>query len=151
MGVAAVWEGRDGMGKKKKEKQRKIGGYIMVFPMESPTEGIRRWFHRRFRRWKCHITERLSQFESLGHSIGKIIWRHHAVAYFQTNSMPCRRNGRYIPTNYFCRYIPTVSLMDLGCRYIPTDFETELCPSVNITDGMFSSVIPLVLSGFLVV
>jgi hypothetical protein len=42
MGVAAVWEGRDGMGKKKKEKQRKIGGYIMVFPMESPTEGIRR-------------------------------------------------------------------------------------------------------------
>jgi len=41
--------------------------------------------------------------------------------------------------------------MDLGRRYIPTDFETELCPSVNITDGMFPSVIPLVLSGFLVV
>jgi hypothetical protein len=39
---AVVWEGRDGMGKKKKEKQRKIGGYIMVFSMESPTEGIRR-------------------------------------------------------------------------------------------------------------
>jgi hypothetical protein len=39
---AAVWEGRGGMGKKKKEKQRKIGGYIMVFPMESPMEGIRR-------------------------------------------------------------------------------------------------------------
>ena len=36
-------------------------------------------------------------------------------------------------------------------RYIPTDFETELCPSVLITDGIFQSVIPLLFSGFLVV
>jgi len=129
------------MGKKKKEKQRKIGGYIMVFPMESPTEWIRRWFHRRFRRWKCHVTVWLSQFESLGHSIGKIVWRHHAVAYFQTNDMPRRWNGRYTPTEIVYWYIPTVSPTDLGCRYIPTDFEMELYPSV----------IPLVLSGFLVV
>jgi len=61
------------------------------------------------------------------------------------------RNGRYTPTEIVHWYIPTVSPMDLGRRYIPTDFETELCPSVNITDGMFPSVIPLVLSGFLVV
>jgi hypothetical protein len=40
--------------------------------------------------------------------------------------MPRRRNGRYIPT---------VSPTDLGRQYIPTDFKTELCPSVNITDG----------------
>jgi hypothetical protein len=37
--LAAVWEGRGGMGKKKKEKQRKrvsaVGVYIMVF-----TDGI---------------------------------------------------------------------------------------------------------------
>jgi len=92
---------------------RQIGGYIMVFPMESPTDYFHRWFHRRFRRWKCHITIRLSQFESLGNSVGKIVWRHHAVAYFQTNGMPRRRNG----------------------RYIPIDFETELCPSVKITVG----------------
>ena len=108
---------------------RQIGGYIMVFPMESPTDYFRRWFHRRFCRWKCHVTVRLSQFESLGNSVGKIIWRHHAVAYFQMNDMPRRRNGRYISTN----------------------FETELCPSVNITDEIFPSVIPLVFSGFLVV
>ena len=46
--------------------------------------------------------------------------------------------GRYIPTEYFR-------------RYIPTDFETELCPSVLITDGNIPSVIPLLFSGFLVV
>ena len=33
----------------------------------------------------------------------------------------------------------------------PTDLETELCPSVIITDGIFPSVIPLLFSGFLVV
>jgi hypothetical protein len=31
------------------------------------------------------------------------------------------------------------------------DFETELFPSVYITDGIFPSVIPLLFSGFLVV
>jgi len=41
--------------------------------------------------------------------------------------------------------------MDIGRWYIPTEFETELCPSLIITDGMFPSVIPLVFSGFLVV
>jgi len=39
--------------------------------MESPTECIRRWFHWWFRRWKCHVTVRLSQFES----VGKIVWK----------------------------------------------------------------------------
>ena len=111
--------------------------------MESPTEGIHRW--------QCHVTVWLSQFESLGHSVGKIVWRHHAVAYFQTNCIPRRRNGRYIPTEYCRRYIPTISPTDLGCRYIPTDFETKLFPSVIITDGKIPSVILLVFSGFLVV
>ena len=107
--------------------------------MESPTDS--------FCRWKCRVTVRLSQFESLG----KIVWRHHAIAYFQTNCIPRRRNGRYIPTTYFRQYIPTISPTGLGRRYIPTDFETELCPSVIITDGLFPSVIPLVFSSFLVV
>jgi hypothetical protein len=110
--------------------------------MESPTDYFRRWFHRRFRRWKCHVTVRLSQFESLGNSVSKIVWRHHAVAYFQTNCIPSRRHGRYIPT---------VSPTGLCCRYIPTNFEMELFPSVIITDGKIPSVIPLVFSGFLVV
>jgi hypothetical protein len=70
--------------------------------------------------------------------VGKIAWRHHAVAYFQTNCILRRQNRRYIP-------------MDIFCRYIPMDFETELFPSVYITDGIFPSVIPLLFSSFLVV
>ena len=75
-------------------------------------------------------------------SVGKIAWRHHAVAYFQTSCIPRLRNRRYIPT---------VSPTGLFRRYIPTDFETELFPSVYITDGKIPSVILLLFSGFLVV
>jgi len=39
-------------------------------------------------------------------SVGKIAWRHHVVAYFQTNCILRRRNRRYIPMERFCRYIP---------------------------------------------
>jgi len=125
---------------------REMGGYIMVF-----SDSFRRWFHRWYRRWQCHVTIRLSQFEYLGHSVGKIVWRHHAVAYFQINCIPHRRNGQYISMKYFCQYIPTVSPSDLCRRYILTDFEMELFSSVIITDRKISSVIPLVFSGFLVV
>jgi hypothetical protein len=48
---------------------RQIGGYIMVFPMESPMDYFRRLFHRCI----CHVTVRVSQFESLGHFVGKIV------------------------------------------------------------------------------
>jgi hypothetical protein len=41
--------------------------------------------------------------------------------------------------------------MELCRRYIPTDFETELFPSIRITDEKIPSVIPLVFAGFLVV
>jgi hypothetical protein len=84
-------------------------------------------------------------------SVGKIAWRHHAVAYFQTKCIFRRWNRRYIPTEIFRRYIPTALPTESFRRYIPTDFETELCPSVLITDGIFPSVIPLLFSGFLVV
>jgi hypothetical protein len=60
--------------------------------------------------------------------VGKIAWRHHAVAYFQTSCIPRWRNCRYIPMEYFRRYIPTVLPMDLFCRYILIDFETKLFP-----------------------
>jgi hypothetical protein len=63
-------------------------------------------------------------------SVGKIAWRHHAVAYFQTNCILRRRNRRYILTEYFRRYIPMELPTDLFRRYIPTEFETELFPSV---------------------
>jgi hypothetical protein len=39
--------------------------------------------------------------------VGKITWRHHAVAYFQTNCILHRQNRRYIPMDIFHRYIPT--------------------------------------------
>jgi hypothetical protein len=77
--------------------------------------------------------------------------RHHTVASFQTNFIGCRRYGRYIPTEYLRRYIPTVSPTDLFRRYIPTDFETELFSSAIITDEKIPSVIPLVFASFLVV
>jgi len=41
--------------------------------------------------------------------------------------------------------------MDVLCRYIPIDFETELFPSVKISDEKISLVISLVFSDFLVV
>jgi F-box interacting protein len=47
--------------------------------------------------------------------------------------------------------MPTELPTEYFCQYIPTDLETELCPSVIITDGIFPSVIPLLFSGFLVV
>jgi len=48
-------------------------------------------------------------------------------------------------------YIPTASPTVCFRRQIPTTFETELVPSLKITDGKYMSVIPLVLSDFLVV
>jgi len=38
-------------------------------------------------------------------SVGKIAWRHHAVAYFQTNCILRRQNRRYIPMDIFRQYI----------------------------------------------
>ena len=77
--------------------------------------------------------------------------RHHAVASFQTKCIVRRRYGRYIPMEYYRWYIPTVSPTELVHRYIPSDFETEFSSSVITTNGIFSSVIPLVFSDFLVV
>jgi hypothetical protein len=74
-------------------------------------------------------------------SVGKIPWRHHAVAYFQTKYIFRRWSRRYIPMEIFRRNISTELPTEYFRRYIPTDFETELYPSV----------IPLLFSGFLVV
>ena len=109
--------------------------------------GFFRWNHRRINSIGDSVGDSATSLydylslNSLGHSVGKIVWRHHVVAYFQTNCIPRRRNGRYIPTE------PT----DLGRRYILIDFETELFPSVIVTDRKILSVILLIFSGFLVV
>jgi len=73
--------------------------------------------------------------------------RHHTVATFQKNYLIRRRYCRYIPTDVFRRYIPTVSPTGIICRYISTELKTELFPSIRITDEK----IPLVFADFLVV
>jgi hypothetical protein len=145
--LAAVWDGRGGMGKKKGTKEEKSVGRVGIYwllPMESPTDTFCRYTRRLFHRRLCHVTVRRSRFESLGHSIGKIIWknlRHHTVATFQKN---------YIIRQRYGRYIPTVSPMGIVCQYIPTELETELFSSVIFTDEKISAVIPLVFADFLV-
>jgi hypothetical protein len=64
-------------GRRRRNKGRgcRQKGYIMALQMESLTECIRRWFYQWFRQWKCHVTVRLTRFESVGHSIGKIVWK----------------------------------------------------------------------------
>jgi hypothetical protein len=44
-------------------------GIYWLLPMASPTDTFCRWFCR----WKCHVTAWISRFESLSHSVGKII------------------------------------------------------------------------------
>jgi len=68
--LTAVWEGRGGMGKKKKEKQRK----------RVSAEGVRiKWLLPTDVSISDSIddsvgdTVRLSQFESIGHSVDKIV------------------------------------------------------------------------------
>jgi len=70
--LTAVWEGRGGMGKKKKEKQRK----------RVSAEGVRiKWLLPTDVSISDSIddsvgdTVRLSQFESIGHSVDKIVWK----------------------------------------------------------------------------
>jgi len=77
--------------------------------------------------------------------------RHHVVASFQTKCIVHRRYGQYIPMNIFHLYIPTVSPTELVRWYIPIDFEMKFSLSVITTDEIFTSVIPLVFSSFLVV
>ena len=145
--LAAVWEGRGGIEKKKKKKQRKrvsADGWVY--------NGFFRWNHRQIHSVGDSIGDSvgdsatsLYDYLSLNPSVmsvGKIAWRHHAFSYFQINCIPRQRHRRYIPTE-----LPTEKFR----RYIPTNFETELLSSVYITDGTIPSVIPLVFSGFLVV
>jgi hypothetical protein len=77
---------------------------------------------------------------SIGNTVG-IYRRTYSVGIYRRcyrRSMAVGIYRRFLRRNYFRRYIPTV-------------FETELFPSVYITDGNILSVIPLLFSGFLVV
>ena len=63
------WDGEE-EGEIEEESVGRVGIYWFL-PMESPTDTFCRWFHW----WKCHVTARISRFESLSHSVGKIIWK----------------------------------------------------------------------------
>jgi len=83
--------------------------------------GVYNGFFRRNHRWTYSVgdsvddvvgesTTSLYGYLSLNPSVmsvGKIVWRHHAVVYFQTNCILRRQNRRYIPMDIFRRYIPT--------------------------------------------
>ena len=133
------WDGEE-EGEIEEESVGRVGIYWLL-PMESLTDTFRRWF----RRWMCHVAVRLSRFESLGHFVGKIVWKK------STSSHHCNFPKNYLIHQWYGRYIPTVSPTDIFCRYIQTELETELFPSVKITNEKSPSVIPLVFSGFLVV
>jgi hypothetical protein len=142
------WDGEED-GEIEEESIGRVGIYWRL-SMESPTERFRRYT----RRWVCHVTVWRSWFESLGHFVGKIVLkkpRHHTVTTFQKNYIICRRYGRYLSTNVFCRYIPSVSPMKIICLYIPTEVEMKLFSSVIFTDEKIPLVIPLVFADFLVV
>jgi len=92
--LGGVWEGRGGMGKKKKE----MGAYNGFF-----------WRNHSVGDAVSDIATSLYGYHSLNPSVlsvGKIAWRHHVVAYFQTKCIFRRWNRRYIPTKIFRRYIP---------------------------------------------
>jgi len=110
--------------------------------MESPTECIRQWFHRWFRRWNCHVTIRLSRFESAGHFVGKIVWKNstspHCCIFPNKLYRPSVIRSVYTD-GIFRRYIPTISPMELCYRYIPTTDGVMLSVYTDrIEDGIIS-------------
>ena len=133
---------------KKKEKQRKKVSAKWVYI------GFYRWIHRRTRSVGIPAGESagdcaasLYRDPDLNPSVipsvklsEKKNQLHHNVATFQKNYIIRRRYGRYIPTNIFRRYIPTVSPTGIVYQYIPIEVEMEL----------LSSVILLVFADFLI-
>ena len=131
------WDGKEEEGEIEEESVGRGGVY----------NGFYRWNHRRINSVGDSAMS-LYDYLSLNPSVIPSVKssektpRHHVVASFQTKCIVHRRYGRYIPT---------VSPTELVHRYIPSDFETEFSSSVITTNGIFSSIIPLVFSGFLVV
>jgi hypothetical protein len=134
------WDGKEEEGETEEESVGSGGVY----------NGFYRWNHQ----------QNVSVGDSIGDSVSDSAMSLYGYLSLNPTVIPsvkssekivCRRYGWYIPTEYFHRYILTVSPTDVFRRYKPTDFETEFSPSVITTDRIFLSVIPLVFSGFLVV
>ena len=131
---AAVWEGRGGMGKKKKEKQRK-------------RVSVDWWaYNGFFRRNHRRIT---FVGDSVDDSIGESVTSLYGYVSLNPSVILSVKSFDVTTPLHFPDKLYTPS--GLCRRYIPTDFETELFSSVIITDGKIMLVIPLVFSDFLVV
>jgi len=126
------WDGKEEEGEREEESVDRGGVY----------NGFYRWNHRRIHSVGDSIGDSVSDsvmslydYLSLNPSVILSIKssektpRHHAVLSFQTKCIVRRRYG----------------------RYILTDFKMEFSPSVITTNEIFSLVISLVFSGFLVV
>jgi hypothetical protein len=124
------WDGEE-EGEIEEESVGRVGMYWLL-PMESPTDTFRRYTRWWVHRWMFHVTVRRSLFESLDHSVGKIVWKKY------TSSHHCNFSKNYI----ICRWYGW---------YILTELETELFQLVKITNEKIQSVIPLVFTNFLVV
>jgi len=79
-------------------------GIYRLLLMESPTDMFCRYTRWWVHRWMCHVTVRRSRFKSLGHSVGKIIWKK------STSSHRCNFPKNYIIRRWYGGYIPTESL-----------------------------------------
>jgi hypothetical protein len=71
------WDGEEKGEEKGEIEEENVGrlGIYWLLPMESPKEHVHRYTLQWVRRWQCHVTVRKSRFESLGHSVGKIVWK----------------------------------------------------------------------------
>jgi len=135
--LAAVWEGRGGIGKKKgkkKEKQRKRVSVELI------CTAIFRQIHR----------QQFSVGESIGYSAQKNP-RHHAVATFKKSFSPSAIPPVLFADGIIPSKIPPV-YTDGSSPSANTDgIADRIIPSLEVSDEKIPSVIPLVLSDFLVV
>jgi len=138
----AVWEGRGGMGKKKKEKQRK-----RVSADRWAYNGFFRWNHRRITSVGDSIGDSVG--DSIDDSVGESVTSLYGYVSLNPSVILSVKSFDVTTPLHFPDKLYTPS--GLCRRYIPTDFETELFSSVIITDGKIMLVIPLVFSDFLVV
>ena len=108
------WDGEE-EGEIEEESVGRVGIYWLL-PMKSLIDTFR-WYTRRwFRRWLCHITVWRSRFESLGHSVGKII-KNKSTSSHRCNSPKKLYNPLAIWSVYTNRIRPSVYIDRIANGY----------------------------------
>ena len=71
------WDGEEERGKEGEIEEESVSrvGIYWLLPMESPMNMFCQYTHRWFHWWLCHVTIWRFRFESLDHSVNKIIWK----------------------------------------------------------------------------